>query len=194
MDFITCVTCITLGTHPQLLPEIAKSDIVDWVEVTKPKNPFELGFAIAQTNLLSSPQQSLNRGKQIGINSQRANMTMTIKLLPYEILAGTAISYADISLAFTNTSKKNQLIEISQIEIVPANSEQVLMSATPQELERPAKVVLPGESQVLEYRLKCKSKIYRRGEKAIARIHYQLNGQPQTVAQSDSQAVAFMIP
>ncbi|MBD2541255.1 hypothetical protein H6G60_20930 [Coleofasciculus sp. FACHB-SPT36] len=120
---------------------------------------------------------------------------MTIKLLPYEILAGTTISYADISLGFTNPSKKNQLIEISQIEIVPAKSEEVLMSATPQELERPAKVVLkPGESKVLEYRLKCKSKIYRRGENAIARIHYQLNGQTQTVAQSDSQAVAFMIP
>ncbi|MEP0854754.1 hypothetical protein [Trichocoleus sp. DQ-U1] len=205
MDFLTCVTCITLGTHTKLL-----SDIVGWgatqkagfpplsavaFEVTKPNKPFEFDFAIAQTNLHSLPQQDLNRGKQIGINSQRANMMMTIKLLPYEILAGAAISYADISLAFTNTSKKNQLIEISQIEIVPGSSGQVLMSATPQELERPAKVVLkPGESKVLEYRLKCKSKIYRRGENAIARIHYQLNGQTQTVAQSESQAVAFMIP
>ncbi|MEW5857026.1 MAG: hypothetical protein AB1861_06545 [Cyanobacteriota bacterium] len=194
-----------LGTHTNLL-----SDRVGWeatrkvefpalsevvFEVIKPKNIFDLGSAIAQTNLISSPQQNLNRERQIGINSQRANMTMTIKLLPYEISAGTAISYADISLTFTNPSKKNQVIEISQIEIVPVNSEEVLMSATPQELERPAKVVLkPGESKVLEYRLKCKSKIYRRGENAIARIHYQLNGQTQTVAQSDSQAVAFMIP
>ncbi|MBD1897031.1 hypothetical protein [Coleofasciculus sp. FACHB-129] len=205
MDFLTCVTCIMLGTHTKLL-----SDIVGWeaarnveflplsnvvIEGTKPKNYFELGFAIAQTNLRSPLQQSLSRERQIGSNSQRANMTMTIKLLPYEILARTAISYADISLSFTNPSKKNQLIEISKIEIVPAKSEEVLMSATPQELERPAKVVLkPGESKVLEYRLKCKSKIYRRGENAIAHIHYQLNGQTQTVAQSESQAVAFMIP
>ncbi|MBD2048353.1 hypothetical protein H6F78_22610 [Coleofasciculus sp. FACHB-64] len=186
------------------------SDIVGWeaarnveflplsnvaLEGTKPNKLLELGFTIAQTNLRDSPQQSLSRERQIGINSQRANMTMTIQLLPYEILAGTAISYADISLVFTNLSKKNQVIEISQIEIVPVNSEQVLMSATPQELERPAKVLLkPGESKVLEYRLKCKSKIYRRGENAIAHIHYQLNGRTQTVAQSESQAVAFMIP
>lgn len=205
MDFLTCVTCIMLGTPTKPLLDrvgweaarkaefLPLSDVV--FEGTKPKNPFNLGFTIAQTNLRDSPQQSLSRKRQIGSNSQRANMTMTIKLLPYEILAGTAISYADISLTFTNPSKKNQVIEISQIEIVPANSEQVLMSATPQELERPAKVVLkPGESKVLEYRLKCKSKIYRRGENAIARIHYQLNGQTQTVAHSDSQAVAFMIP
>jgi hypothetical protein len=211
VDFLTCVTCITIGTHPKLL-----SGIVGWgatrkaefprpcevaFEVTKPNKPFELGFATTQSNLDSFPQQSLSKGKeiantkQIGSYSQRANMKMTIKLLPYEILAGTAISYADISLGFSNSSKKNQAIEISQIEIVPQNSEQVLMSATPQELERPAKVVLkPGESKVLEYRLKCKSKIYQRGENAIARIHYLLNGQTQTVAHSDSQAVAFMIP
>ncbi len=205
MDFLTCVTCITIGTHTKLL-----SDRVGWgaiqkagfpplsavvFEVTKPNKPFEFDFALVKTNLRSSPLQSLSRERQIGSNSQRANMTMTIKLLPYEILARTAISYADISLSFTNPSKKNQLIEISKIEIVPAKSEEVLMNATPQELERPAKVVLkPGESKVLEYRLKCKSKIYRRGENAIARIHYQLNGQSQTVAQSKSQAVAFMIP
>lgn len=69
------------------------------------------------------------------------------------------------------------------------------MSSTLQGLSLPAKISLQsGESQVLKYRLKSESKLYQRGQEAIAQIHYKQDGQTEKFVQSDPEPVAFMIP
>ena len=68
------------------------------------------------------------------------------------------------------------------------------MSATPQ-MGLPEPISLkPNESKVLEYCLQYPSRIYRRGQDAIARIRYRQFGQSEQVVQLNPEAVAFMIP
>ncbi len=122
-------------------------------------------------------------------------MLVTVKLVPYEILVEKATSYADISLTMSNLSQNDIKIEVEQIEIVTAGSERVLMSSTHQDLKLPAKIAIqPGESRILEYRLKSESKIYQPGQYVIARISYRQNEQTEQVVQSSPEAVALMIP
>ncbi len=58
----------------------------------------------------------------------------------------------------------------------------------------PVEVAILAHWKVLEYRLQYPSRIYRRGQDAIARIRYQQFGQSEQVVQSNPEAVAFMIP
>jgi len=68
------------------------------------------------------------------------------------------------------------------------------MSATPQ-MGLPEPISLkPNESKVIEYRLQYPSRIYRRGQDAIARIRYRQFRQSEQVVQLNPEAVAFMIP
>lgn len=173
MYFLTSLTCLTLGAsltlsyNPQW--ELSNSTSVPHVRT------------YSQANKL----QTYKRG----------DMSVTVKLVPYQVLNGEVTSYADVSLTISNTTERNIEVEVTRIEIVGSGSEQVLMSSTPQELKLPDRISLkPGESRVLEYRLKSKSKIYQRGHKVIAKIRYQTNSQAEQVVQSSPRGVAFMIP
>jgi hypothetical protein len=128
-------------------------------------------------------------------NSRKTNMLMTVKLLPYEILAGKATSYADVSLTLSNPCQQDKEISINNIEILTANLEQILMTSTPESLKVGKKIFLKsGESILLEYRLQSQSQIYQRGQEVIAQISYQLNSETEKILLSQPEAPAFMIP
>ncbi len=173
MYFLSCLTCLTIATH----------FIVSGANIPPPScstygTPVKINL---QPNNLQ--------------NSRRINVPVTVKLLPYEIAAGATTSYADISLTISNKTEQNIEFEVIRLKIVVNVTELVLMSSTPQKLQRPHQLLLkPGESKVLDYRLRSKSKIYKREQKVIAQIHYQIKGQHEDVVQSNPQAVAFMIP
>ncbi len=178
MDFLTGLTCLTLGTglmissSPQLEP--IHSTFVAPVRTYAQR-----------TNSQPNYLQSL----------RKTDVPATVKLLPYEIVAGKTTSYADISLTISNKTRQNIEVAVTSIEVVSSSSDSVLMSSTPQELKLPVKISLkPRENQVLEYRLKSESKLYQRGQKVMAQIRYQTNNSTEKIAQSGSEAVAFMIP
>lgn len=126
--------------------------------------------------------------------SYRTDMLVTVKLLPYEILAGKATSYADISVTVANQSENEMEVKVSHIEVVATDSQQVLLSSSPEKLGLPATISLkPKENKALEYRLQSESRVYQRGHDVFARIIYCQNGHEQ-LSQSNSEAVAFMIP
>jgi hypothetical protein len=128
-------------------------------------------------------------------NVRRTDVSVTVKLVPYQMSNGEATSYADVSLTISNTTGRNVELEVTHLAIVPSGSEQVLMSSTPHELKLPGKISLkPEESGVLEYRLKSEAKVYQRGQKVIAQIRYRINTQTEQVVQSSPRGVAFMIP
>ena len=126
--------------------------------------------------------------------SYRTDMQITVKLLPYEILAGKARSYADISLTVANMSENETEVKVSHIEVVASDSKQVLLSSSPEKLGLPTTISLkPKENKALDYRLQSESRVYQRGQDVFARIVYCQNGHEQ-LSQSNSEAVAFMIP
>lgn len=173
MYFLTCLTCLLIGTS---LAALCSGD------QTKLWNPISL------TPTSTNAQQN-------NLPYRRAGVTVKVKLRPYEILASKATSYADISLTVSNNSEKVVETEVMQINILASGSQQVLMSLTPQELDRPSKVSLQsGESRVLQHRLQSESKLYRRGQDVIAQIHYRQGSQTESVVQSEPEAVAFTIP
>lgn len=128
-------------------------------------------------------------------NAPNADMAATIKLLPYEILAGTATSYADIVLTLVNTSLQDLTLEVTQIAIVEVDAGRVLMQADPPAFGLPQKVVLqPGARQSFQYRLQEKAKRYRSDQPVQAQIHYRRGRQPEQIILSSPETVTFMIP
>jgi len=127
---------------------------------------------------------------------QKTAMSITLKLLPYEILDGTAASYADVSATFVNSASTPLEIEVQQIEIVADTTEKtVLLSATPQALKQSPHLLLkPSERRSVSYRLSVDSKRYEPGQLVIAHLRYRLKEQPSQTVRSLPEAVAFTIP
>jgi hypothetical protein len=177
MYFVNGLACITLGTlvfsgNPQLA----------------------LGRSTSSVPVRTYSQRTDSQPTHLP-NIRRSGVFAQVKLLPYEILAGKATSYADISLTVSNTTGQPIEVEVKRLEIMASDSQQVLMNATPQMLQLPNKITLKSkESKVLEYRLQSQSQLYQRGQNVIAQIHYQVNGQPEQVVYSSSETVALMIP
>jgi hypothetical protein len=145
-------------------------------------------------NPLLSSRQTRSYSKDMP-DSNRANVSITVSLLPYEILDRQVTSYADISITLSNSSEKEIEIEVTRLKIVTAGSGQVLMSSTPEELRLPTKTSLkPRETRTLEYRLHSESKLYQKDQDVLARIRYRQTGQSEQVIQSNPEGVAFMIP
>lgn len=123
------------------------------------------------------------------------NMTIRASLLPYEILAEEATSYADLTLALSNTLPKSIDISINRIEVLNLESQQVLIDSTFQDFELPVSFKLKTkETKILEYRLQRKSQVYQRHQDVFAKIYYQENGKTEQFTKSNIEAVAFMIP
>ena len=174
MDFLTCLTCMALGTS---------------FVIACDQQPKLNGF-----NPLVFSRQTHSYSKDMP-DSNKANVSIRVNLLPYEILDPQATSYADISLTLSNSSEKEIEIEVTSLEIMAAGSRRVLMSSTPEELRLPTKTSLkPRETQILEYRLHSKSKLYQKEQDVLARIRYRKTGQSEQVIQSNPEGVAFMIP
>jgi hypothetical protein len=174
MDFLTCLTCIALGTSFMIACE-------QQLELSR----FKVGV----------PSSQINSQSKGALDSKKANVSITVNLLPYEILDRQATSYGDISLTLSNSSEKEIEVEVIRLEIVAASAGRVLMSSTPQVLNLPAKISLrSGETRTVEYRLQSASKLYQKGQDAFARIRYRHTDQSERVIQSNPEAVAFMIP
>ena len=128
-------------------------------------------------------------------NVRRADVSVTVKLRAYEFLGGKVVSFADVSLTLSNSTQKNVEFELIRTEIAASDSNKVLMSATRQELKPPNTISLkPGESRVLEYRVKSGERVYHKNQQVIAKVRYHLNGKPMQTAQSTVQTVASLIP
>lgn len=149
-------------------------------------------YCYATSQVVAKPTSSLDRL----LDKQKVNPVTIIKLLPFEILAGKATSYADLSVKLNNSWEEVIKVEITRIEIVTVKSEEVLLSSRSQELELPTKISLqPGENRILHYRLKSEQKIYQKGQKVYARIYYRQDEQLlERAISSQPQAVAFTIP
>ena len=118
------------------------------------------------------------------------NIPITVQLIPYEVAGEKVIDYADISLAISNTSRRETTVEIIQIAVLAAGSNQVLLVAMPQELGLPSKVSMnPGETQNLEYHLRSEVRRYESGQRVIAAIRYRQSGKPENLALSNSEQV-----
>lgn len=114
-----------------------------------------------------------------------------VKLISYEVTAKQINNYADISLSISNPSRKTIKVEIIQITVVVAGSNQVFLSAAPQELGASYKIAIePGESRVLEYHLQSVSIRSQRKQKVIAVIRYRQDEKPESVALSYLEQVA----
>lgn len=174
---------------------------------------FPIGLSCLTLGILvfsSTPQLVLSRSLAVApattfsqrINSQpdklpnvrRADVSVTVKLRAYEFLGGKVVSFADVSLTLSNPTQKNVEFELIRTEIVASDSDKVLMSASRQELKLPHTISLkPGESRVLEYRVKSGDRVYQKGQRVIAKVRYDINGQPTQTAQSNIQSVASLI-
>lgn len=169
------------------------------------------GLTLSTLMFSGSPQLVLSHSRVVapattndqGSNSQlsqffnvrRADVSVTVKLRAYEFLGGKVVSFGDVSLTLTNPTQKNVEFELIQTEIVASDSDKVLMSASRQELKLPNTISLkPGESRVLQYRVKSGDRIYQKGQRVIAKVRYHINGQTAQTVQSNVQAVASLIP
>lgn len=94
MYLLTCLTCLSLVTSC----------------VTSFDNQMNLNSFTFPAPVMTSSQQKNNSS-----NLKKANVATTVKLLPYEILAGTATSYADISFTISNTTEKDTELEVTKI-------------------------------------------------------------------------------
>ncbi len=176
MKFLIGLSCLTLGTL---------------VFSSTPQLVLSRSIAVAPGTTYS---QRINSQPTKSPNVRRADVSVTVKLRAYEFLGGKVVSFGDVSLILSNPTKQNVEFEVIRTEIVASDSEKVLMSATRQELKLPNAISLkPGESRALEYRVKSGARVYQKGQRVIANVHYQMNGQRAQIAQSNVQAVASLI-
>lgn len=127
-------------------------------------------------------------------NKQLRNMTLTTSLLPYEILAGQATSYADLTLTISNSSLQKIEIIIKRIEIVNVESNKVLMDSVNQNFDLPEEILLKSqEIQTLDYRLISQGNVYQQDQKVLAKVYYH-DSVLDTFTVSNPETVAFMIP
>src|ERR687885_2880784 len=113
MYFLTALTCLTLGTAVMISCNLQ----------LKP-NSFT-SIAPVRTYFQKTDSQPNNLQ-----NSRRTDVSVTVKLVPYQMSNGEATSYADVSLTISNTTGRNVELEVTRLEIVASGSEQVLMSST----------------------------------------------------------------
>lgn len=176
MDLLTCFTWMALNggcLSPSWHPTKTDAGVIISANRLKPMRP----------KLPRSPQ------------SPPRNMSITIKLLPYEILAGTATSYADIAITVANPTTTPIVVTVNQIDITAAATQTVLLRSTPKMLGSARQIRLQaGETRTVDVRLETPTQIYQPGQPVTAVVRYQRNTEPERITQSGPESVAFMIP
>ena len=134
------------------------------------------------------------RSPLIELLREKINPVTVVKLVPMEILAGTATSYADLTIELDNSQPETIALEITRIEIVAVTQEVLLTSRSLIDLSTEI-TLKPGKTETLQYRLQSEDKVYKKGQKVYARVYYRQDEQQLARAiVSQPQAAAFMIP
>jgi hypothetical protein len=119
-----------------------------------------------------------------------SNALIKVELVPYKVSAENMRNYADISLTLSNFSRTSIEIEITQVAVLASGSNQVLLVATPEELNVSSRVSLQaGNNKVLKYRLRSGQERYKGISKVVAVVSYRQNGDSEKAAVSDSVLV-----